>query len=466
MDYSTCRDCGVRLDVGRHYCGGGKCINMARETDDYRSDVSAEEEKLFTAAVRAAERMQVGPVTQLRKNGQLIGIEKDGTTAMLESAFTTESVANGLKAAIAEVKPKRTRKVTPAPKPGKKVTMSATVEVKKEKLAKVSSKSSPESSSTKPAKAMSDTELQATIDSMAQSPLLGLVSEDKKGLGTILPILLSEIEDFPAGDPPSRSFVESVRLLGVTLPIVVREVGIASNRFEIVEGRRRVAAARLAGMTTIPALIEHRDDADDDVTALALNRQRSANLIDQHRHVMNLLAKGHAVKTITSATGMTEHEVTRARDVGKLRPELIEAVESGAMAAHATRHAAMMSASDQGKLVEILNAEGRVTARDVTAVRRARQYAAVASVAKSLGGEMPDLPMPEEALEAKYAEESAAKVEATAPKRMSADQKMAEVYTRLKGVEELMTSIKKRTDDQEDILNFAREALDRFTPIV
>jgi hypothetical protein len=37
-DYSTCRVCGVRLPLGERLCGGGKCINMARETGDYRID--------------------------------------------------------------------------------------------------------------------------------------------------------------------------------------------------------------------------------------------------------------------------------------------------------------------------------------------------------------------------------------------------------------------------------------------
>jgi hypothetical protein len=36
-DYSTCRGCGVMLDAGKAYCGGGTCINMRAETDDYRT---------------------------------------------------------------------------------------------------------------------------------------------------------------------------------------------------------------------------------------------------------------------------------------------------------------------------------------------------------------------------------------------------------------------------------------------
>lgn len=44
-DYSTCRVCGVLLDAGRRHCGGGVCINMARETDDYRSEPEATDEE-------------------------------------------------------------------------------------------------------------------------------------------------------------------------------------------------------------------------------------------------------------------------------------------------------------------------------------------------------------------------------------------------------------------------------------
>lgn len=33
-DYSRCRSCGVAIDYGRSYCGGGRCIGLASETSD------------------------------------------------------------------------------------------------------------------------------------------------------------------------------------------------------------------------------------------------------------------------------------------------------------------------------------------------------------------------------------------------------------------------------------------------
>jgi len=64
----------------------------------------------------------------------------------------------------------------------------------------------------------------------------------------------------------------SIREHGVLQPILLRPLG--PNQFQLVAGERRWRAARLAGLATIPALIEELDDDDALEIAIIENLQR------------------------------------------------------------------------------------------------------------------------------------------------------------------------------------------------
>ncbi len=68
-----------------------------------------------------------------------------------------------------------------------------------------------------------------------------------------------------------KELAESIRQNGVLQPIVVRRV---ENRYELILGERRLRAAKLAGKTTIPAIVRDVDDADSLRHALMENLQR------------------------------------------------------------------------------------------------------------------------------------------------------------------------------------------------
>lgn len=59
---------------------------------------------------------------------------------------------------------------------------------------------------------------------------------------------------------------ESIKTLGLIQPITLRK--LALNRYQVISGERRLRAARMAGLTEIPAYV--RNVEDDDVLALAL----------------------------------------------------------------------------------------------------------------------------------------------------------------------------------------------------
>src|SRR6185436_19368980 len=99
----------------------------------------------------------------------------------------------------------------------------------------------------------------------------------------------------------------SIRRHGVLQPIVVSRDG---DGFELVAGHRRVLAARLAGKTTIPAVV--RDDVRDRLElALVENLQRAD---------LNAIETARAYKLLMETYDLTQEQV--AERVGKSRSQV------------------------------------------------------------------------------------------------------------------------------------------------
>ena len=69
-----------------------------------------------------------------------------------------------------------------------------------------------------------------------------------------------------------KSWQHSIKKLGIVQPLTVRETG--SGRYQLIAGERRLRAARLAGLTHVPAYIRTADDQAMLELALVENIQR------------------------------------------------------------------------------------------------------------------------------------------------------------------------------------------------
>lgn len=68
-------------------------------------------------------------------------------------------------------------------------------------------------------------------------------------------------------DEKMQDLVESICTNGVLSPVLLREAG--HGQYEMISGHRRMHAAELAGLTTIPAII--RDMTDDEATIIMVD---------------------------------------------------------------------------------------------------------------------------------------------------------------------------------------------------
>ena len=69
-----------------------------------------------------------------------------------------------------------------------------------------------------------------------------------------------------------QELAESIKQLGVIQPITVRRVG--KDRYQLISGERRLRAAKMAGLKTIPAFVRSTDDNNMLLEALVENIQR------------------------------------------------------------------------------------------------------------------------------------------------------------------------------------------------
>jgi ParB family transcriptional regulator, chromosome partitioning protein len=129
----------------------------------------------------------------------------------------------------------------------------------------------------------------------------------------VLEVPLHRIERNP--DQPRASFDEtqlgelaaSIAVHGVLQPVIVRE--LADGGYQLVAGERRLRAARLAGLETIPAIVREGHDGESSLElALIENLQRED---------LNPIETALAYQELIDRFGLTHEAV--ARQVGKSR---------------------------------------------------------------------------------------------------------------------------------------------------
>ena len=114
-------------------------------------------------------------------------------------------------------------------------------------------------------------------------------------------------------DGALQDLADSVRVHGIIQPLTVRR--LSSGYYQIIAGERRWRAAKLAGLTEVPAVIIEADEQKVMELGLIENLQREdLNPVEE--------AKGYEV--LMNEHGLTQEEV--AQRVGKSRPVVANAV--------------------------------------------------------------------------------------------------------------------------------------------
>jgi ParB family chromosome partitioning protein len=135
------------------------------------------------------------------------------------------------------------------------------------------------------------------------------VSTNDQPLHNVHAVYLSAIDVNPF--QPRKTFHDhtleelshSIKEYGIIQPILVRRMG---TRYELIAGERRLRAAKLAGMETIPAIVKDLNEQETAELAMIENLQRED---------LNFVEEADGYQLLLTTFGLTQEEL--ARRVGK-----------------------------------------------------------------------------------------------------------------------------------------------------
>jgi ParB family transcriptional regulator, chromosome partitioning protein len=129
-------------------------------------------------------------------------------------------------------------------------------------------------------------------------------------------------------DEALESLALSIQEVGVLQPIVVRRAG---NGFELIAGERRLRAARIAGLATVPAVIRESDDTESLREALIENIHREdlnpIELAEAFRELLDEL--GLRQETLAERLGMSRSHIANTIRLLQLPAEVQQLVAEG-----------------------------------------------------------------------------------------------------------------------------------------
>ena len=215
-----------------------------------------------------------------------------------------------------------------------------------------------------------------------------------KGLGALLPerrhaspiadvLLHIEVDQIvPNPRQPRETFdeaeledlAESIRKAGILQPILVRDTGVG---YELVAGERRLRAARMAGLTRIPAMIQRIDIGRSLEYALIENIQRQQlNPVEEARAFATLITEyGLTQEGVAERVGRKRPSIANSLRLLKLPPRVQEMLRAGTLTAGHAK--ALLALADDEEILKAADAMllGYVTVRGAEEMARASKPA-------------------------------------------------------------------------------------------
>ena len=219
--------------------------------------------------------------------------------------------------------------------------------------------------------------------------LLGVVNEE-----SAMEIEISKIHPFKnhpfkvLDDEKMQDLVESVKINGVLTPVLLRMD--ENEDYEMVSGHRRMHAAQLAGLTTIPAIVRELSDDDAIVTMVDANIQREELLPSEKAfaYKMKLDAmKRQGIRTdltcvqnehksgkksrelLGEQVGISSVQVTRYIRLTELIPELLDLVDNKKLQFTVAVNISYIDKEVQEWIYEYISDTGFIKPKQIAALR-------------------------------------------------------------------------------------------------
>ena len=207
-----------------------------------------------------------------------------------------------------------------------------------------------------------------------------ILASDKTSAATNLRI--SEVE--PRSDQPRKTFApealsqlaDSIGQVGELQPIIVRESAFLAGTYEIIAGERRWRAAKMAGLSEIPAVILDGDDLKAAQIAVIENVQREdLNPVEEALAFDALIDRfGLSQDQVAKQVGKSRSAVTNVLRLLDLPDEVLELLKNGDLTAGHAR--AILGLKDEEQMITLAKRviEKDLSVRDVEKTVRLLNY--------------------------------------------------------------------------------------------
>lgn len=157
---------------------------------------------------------------------------------------------------------------------------------------------------------------------------------------------------------------------------------------EIVDGRRRLKAAKRLGLTEVPVrIIEAEDLQHPEAVTIQANTARKSNPVSEYLAIKALVDQGFDAKEIARTLGVKSAIVAQRLTLSNLIEDLFGLLESGHIAVGVGEAAAKLPATVQEQLIQRFQDAGdRLTLKDVQEVRRAQSQTQASGLSDTLFG--------------------------------------------------------------------------------
>lgn len=220
--------------------------------------------------------------------------------------------------------------------------------------------------------------------------LLGVVNEE-----SAMEIEISRIHAFKdhpfkvLDDEKMTDLVESVKTYGVLTPVLLRSDG--ENGYEMISGHRRMHAAVIAGLATIPAIVRELSDDDAVIAMVDANIQREELLpsekafayrmkleamkrqgvrvdltCDQNEHKLGKKSR----EVLGEQLGISSAQIQRYIRLTELIPELLDMVDTKKLNFTIAVDISYIDKEMQKWIYEYIRDTGFIKPKQITALRK------------------------------------------------------------------------------------------------
>jgi ParB family chromosome partitioning protein len=183
----------------------------------------------------------------------------------------------------------------------------------------------------------------------------------------------------------------SIVLHGLLQPIVVRAT--ADGGYELIAGERRLRAARIAGLTHIPAVVRESADGEQLELALVENLQRQdLNAIEEataYRELIDRFALSH--EEVARKVGKNRVTISNALRLLDLTEETREAIADGRISEGHGRALAALTVPELQRAALLIVIERHLSVRQTEELVRRRRDSAPPRRGGPISGDLADL---------------------------------------------------------------------------